>query len=90
MSCEDHDIDCGRVLDRVYDFLDHELDDRSLTYQEIESHLAECGPCLSKFDLERVVRQVLARSCQCEHAPDELRVRVLARIHEVRVGMPEN
>lgn len=90
MSNGHHDTDCGEVLARVYDFLDHELDGRSLSYQEIETHLAECGPCLSKFDLERVVRQILARSCRGEHAPDELRIRVLARIHSFRLAMPDN
>lgn len=86
MSCDDDDVDCGKVLDRVYAFLDHELDDdRTLTYGEIEAHLHGCGPCLSRFDLERAVREVLARSCACEPAPEELRTKVLARIREVRV-----
>lgn len=86
MGVGDHDhIDCSEVLDRLDVFLDHELSDRKLSYSEIEAHLVECGPCLSEYDLERVVKQVLARSCGCEHAPEELRLRVLARIQEVRV-----
>lgn len=85
MGRDDNDVDCAEVLDRVYDFLDHELDNRSLTYDEIKAHLEECRPCLSNYDIERVVREVLARSCGCEHAPDELRIRIQARIREVRL-----
>lgn len=89
MSCDDHHVDCDEVLQRLDVFLDHELTDRVLTYAEIEAHLGECQPCLSEYDLERVVKEVLARSCPCEHAPDELRTRVLARIREVRVQITE-
>ncbi|NEE02567.1 mycothiol system anti-sigma-R factor [Phytoactinopolyspora halotolerans] len=91
MSCDDDDVDCGEVLDKVYAFLDRELDeDRTLTYAEIEAHLHDCGGCLSKYDLERAVRAVLARSCACEHAPEELRMKVLARIREVRVQVTDH
>ncbi|WP_166349646.1 mycothiol system anti-sigma-R factor [Phytoactinopolyspora limicola] len=90
MSCNDDDVDCAEVLARVYAFLDHELDGRALTYDEIEAHLDGCGSCLSKYDLERAVRQVLARSCACEHAPDALRMKVLAQIREVRIQVTED
>ncbi|MGH8776006.1 MAG: mycothiol system anti-sigma-R factor [Jiangellaceae bacterium] len=90
MSCgEPHDTDCVDVLDRVYVFLDHEMGDERVTYALIEEHLDECAPCLRKYDLERVVKALVARSCQCEHAPDELRQRVLTRIREIRVEISE-
>ncbi|TDE14952.1 mycothiol system anti-sigma-R factor [Jiangella asiatica] len=85
MSCDDNDVDCAEVLDRVYVFFDHELDDRTITYDEIKAHLDACQPCLSKYDIERVIREMLARSCGCDHAPDELRTKIRARIQEVRV-----
>jgi mycothiol system anti-sigma-R factor len=84
MSRDDNDVNCGEVLDRMTAFLDHELNDRVFSYTEIEAHLVDCGQCLSEYDLERVIKEALARSCACEHAPEELRRRVLARIHEVR------
>jgi mycothiol system anti-sigma-R factor len=89
MSCDDDDVDCTEVLDRVYAFLDRELDDRALSYEEIEAHLHDCGGCLSMYDLERAVRAVLARSCACEHAPEELRTKVLAQIREIRVQVTD-
>jgi mycothiol system anti-sigma-R factor len=86
MSCADNDdVDCAQVLNRIYGFLDHELDSRDIGYDDITSHLNGCEHCLSRYDLERVIRELLARSCGCDHAPEELRVRVRARIREMRL-----
>jgi len=83
MSCGNpHDKDCSEVLDRVFFFIDHELADADQA--EIEHHLDECGPCLAKYDLERTVKALVARSCS-EHAPESLRVKVLLRIRQVQV-----
>jgi mycothiol system anti-sigma-R factor len=54
-------------------------------YDAIEQHLMECEPCLESYgvqveELQRAVRAALSRCCGHEHAPDELRTRVLARI----------
>ena len=46
------------------------------------------GPCLHKYDLERTVKAVVARSCS-ESAPDTLRERVLFQIREVQVQITE-
>jgi mycothiol system anti-sigma-R factor len=86
MSCgRPHETDCAEILDRVYLFLDRELDDGQVSYAAVEQHLDECAPCLRKYDLERVVKYLLARSCGCERAPVELRQRVLTRIQQIRV-----
>jgi anti-sigma factor (TIGR02949 family) len=87
MSCGNpHETDCAEVLARVSVFLDHSLTDRSAVgYDAIEQHLMECEPCLESYgvqveELQRAVRAALSRCCGHEHAPDELRTRVLARI----------
>lgn len=85
MSCgKHHDTDCSDVLERVFFFIDNELQnaDRSV----IEHHLEECGPCLEKYDLERTVKALVRRSCS-EHAPATLRDKVLLRIREVQIGI---
>jgi len=83
MSCgEPHDTDCSEVLDRVFFFIDNELADADQA--QIKHHLDECGPCLEKYDLERTVKALVARSCS-EHAPQGLRDKVLLRIHQVQV-----
>jgi mycothiol system anti-sigma-R factor len=89
MSCgQPHDKDCAEVLDNLFLFLDREMEDAS--YTEIKQHLDECAPCLARYNLEQVVKTLVARSCrQAEPAPPELRERVLYRIRSVRVEITE-
>ena len=43
MSCgKPHEVPCSEVLDRVYSYLDGEIDKASGA--EIKIHLDECGP----------------------------------------------
>jgi len=87
MSCgKPHETDCSEVLERMFFFLDNELEQANCA--QIQHHLAECGPCLQKFDLERTVKALVARSCT-EHAPETLRTRVLMRIRHVQVDIAE-
>jgi mycothiol system anti-sigma-R factor len=74
--------DCSEVLDRVFFFLDNELDQADSS--DIQRHLDECGPCLAKYNLERTVKTLVARSCT-EVAPEGLRRRVLMSIKQVSV-----
>ncbi len=54
----------------------------------VQVHLDECGPCLEKYDLQRTVKAVVARSCS-ESAPDHLRDRVRIQIREVQIRISE-
>lgn len=84
MSCGNpHDTPCSEVLADVYAYLDGEIDDA--TRARVKQHLDECNPCLRQYGLEQVVKSLVARSCGCEHAPERLRVSVMARIQQVRV-----
>jgi mycothiol system anti-sigma-R factor len=76
------DPDCSAVLGRVFFFLDNELDQADCT--EIQHHLDECGPCLARYDLERTVKTLVARSCH-EVAPEGLRQRVQLSIRQVQI-----
>ncbi len=83
MSCGNpHELDCGEALDHLYEFLDGEIGPPD--HARIAAHLQECGPCLAEFDVERIVKAVVARSC-CQAAPAQLRARLLAEIVSVRV-----
>ncbi len=75
-------INCAEILERVYEFVDNELDNANC--QQIQAHLVECAPCLRVVDFERLARAVVARSC-CERAPVELRQRVMFSIRQVQV-----
>ena len=80
------DWDCSAVIDRVFFFIDNELDQADCS--QIQQHLDECGPCLAKYDLERTVKMLVRRSC-AERAPAELREKVLFHIHQVQVEITE-
>jgi mycothiol system anti-sigma-R factor len=84
VSCgKHHDVDCGEILQRVYVFIDNELEDASS--DEIRQHLEECAPCLDQYDLERAVKKLVHRSCGSDRAPDSLREKVLLRLTEIRL-----
>jgi mycothiol system anti-sigma-R factor len=88
MSCGNHhDTDCGEVLDRVYSYLDGELDDSRCA--DIKKHLDECGPCLQEYGLEQVVKQLVAKHCGCDPIPQDLRAKVLSRIARVRAELAD-
>lgn len=85
MSCGDpHDLDCHDALSRLYEYIDGEVD--GADHAVIAQHLHECGPCLHEYDVEELIKSVVARSCW-EHAPDQLRARVLAEIVSVRIRL---
>jgi mycothiol system anti-sigma-R factor len=80
------DHDCQYALERVYVFLDHELDDAS--GDAIRQHLAACEPCLERFDVEQAFKSLVARRCGGETAPQELREKVLGRLWQARQQPP--
>lgn len=86
MSCGNpHETDCGEVLERVYQYLDGELDD--LAVGKIKQHLDECGPCLSEYDLDVALKALVRRSCGNDSAPEDLRTRIMLHITEVRLQL---
>ena len=75
---EPSSAECVHVLERVYAFLDHELD--SASGDAIREHLAACEPCLDRFDVEAAVKALVARSCGGDQAPSRLRAKVLGHL----------
>jgi mycothiol system anti-sigma-R factor len=88
VSTQDKPVsDCEHMLERVYQFLDHELDTASS--DEIREHLAQCEPCLDRYDVEQAVKTLVNRSCGGDKAPSELRVKVLTRLSVARQAAHE-
>jgi len=85
MSCgHPHETDCATVLDQVYEYIDQEMaDDDCAT---VRRHLDECAPCLAEFGLEQAVKALVQRSC-CDTAPEQLRLKVLAKIRHAQQGL---
>jgi mycothiol system anti-sigma-R factor len=78
---------CADVLRRMYFFIDNELAAADST--EIQQHLDDCLPCLREVDVERIVKALIARSCT-EHAPPELRQRVVFSIRQVQLELRQS
>lgn len=78
--------DCAQALENLYLFIDQEMDTASCA--EIQTHIDDCTSCLTEFDLERVVKSLVSRSCS-ETAPGPLRDKVLTSIRTVQVHITE-
>ncbi len=74
--------DCDHMLERIYAFLDHEIDTASS--DAIRAHLAACEPCLDKFDVEQAVKALVSRCCGGDTAPSHLRNKVLGQLAVAR------
>jgi mycothiol system anti-sigma-R factor len=86
MSCgTPHDTDCAEVIEKVYLYLDGEIDDE--TRHKLREHLDECAPCLRKYGVEQDVKALVARCCGSDVAPEGLRERLTVRSQEVRVEL---
>jgi len=74
--------DCADFLEQIVYLIDNELDEQDRAV--VKKHLESCNPCLERYDLQRTVKAVVARSCS-EHAPSELRAKILFRLEQVRL-----
>jgi mycothiol system anti-sigma-R factor len=83
VSCDN----CETALENLYLFLDEEIDTASI--EDIQSHIDSCSSCLTAYDLERVVKALVSRSCS-EKAPEPLRERVLYSIRTVQVHIDKS
>ena len=78
--------DCADFLERIVYFIDNELDEADCSV--VRAHLDTCNPCLERYDLQRTVKAIVARSCS-ETAPTELRDRVRIQIQQIQVRITE-
>lgn len=82
-GCDDPNGDCSEVLAEVYLLLDHECP--SAQEAEIRRHLDGCPECLEQYGVSDQLKQLLARKCGGDHAPDQLKERLRATIRKTRV-----
>lgn len=74
----DSESRCSEVLRDVWKFLDDEMDPDNRA--KVQQHLDECSPCLEEAGLDRKLKELLARKCGGDRAPDQLRHRVIASL----------
>jgi mycothiol system anti-sigma-R factor len=77
---------CADFLDRIVYLLDNELDATEVSI--VKLHLDECAPCFERYDVQRTIKMIVARSCT-ESAPDALREKVRVRLQQISIQMHE-
>ena len=83
----DDGTDCADFLDRIVRLIDNELEEGDCAI--VRAHIETCNPCLERYDLQRTVKALVARSCS-EQAPAELRERVRVRISQIKIEITES
>jgi anti-sigma factor (TIGR02949 family) len=71
---------CEEAVERLYEFLDGELDD---TWRErVEEHFEACKVCLPRLTFERSFLQAVQATRSQETTPEEVRNRILQALAE--------
>lgn len=84
MSCDSREPgdECSDVLADVWLFLDDELDAERRA--AVQRHLDDCSPCLAEAGIDKKLKELLARKCGGDIAPDHLRDRIASRLTALR------
>lgn len=73
-------IDCAGVLERLYEYIDQELDDAELM-EKIRVHLEICQRCYPRFQFEKTFLEFVAELARTK-APPELKRKIFQRLLE--------
>ena len=76
-------VDCDKALAEIYLLLDRECG--PAREAEIRRHLDTCPPCLEEYGIDEHLKQLLARKCGGDHAPDDLKSRRRAKFRSLGV-----
>ena len=79
--------ECADYIERIVYLIDNELTESECT--EVRIHLDSCNPCLAKYDLQKTVKTLVARSCH-ETAPETLREKVLFQLRQIQIELRES
>lgn len=84
---EGRPADCSEALERLFEFLDHEIQEAD--GDRIRQHLADCEPCLAEYDVEDHLKKLVRRSCH-EEAPRQLHLRIREQLTVLREQVRES
>lgn len=78
MNTHDNHDGCQELIDALYGYVEGNCakSQRDLVQKKVE----ECPRCLELLGIEQQVRQLLRQRCG-EHAPQELRSRIVSELH---------
>jgi mycothiol system anti-sigma-R factor len=74
--------ECAEFIDSIVYLIDNELADDDVV--AVRLHIDGCTPCHERYEVQRMVKEVVARSC-AEVAPESLKARVLMSLRRVRI-----
>ena len=84
MSCGNHhEMPCTEVLAIMYLYLDQE--ELPCEREIVTTHLVECAPCQSQFDVENVLKTLIARALCAQQAPRQVHTQIMASITEIHL-----
>ena len=75
------------MLAQVWLYLDHECECERR--ELLRRHLDECSPCLAQYGLDEQLKELLARKCGGDQAPETLRRRLRDSIRTVMLEQAE-
>lgn len=75
MPDEPLNIDCRTAVQRLWDYLDDELDDQRMV--EVRHHLANCRECFAHAEFGRRFIQALSRARERHVMPSAVRTQVM-------------
>lgn len=81
---ENTPTDCEAFLERLYPYLDGELDEGARA--DIERHLELCADCLRQLGAERDLKDLVRRKCTGETIPATLTERLRAAVRTLARG----
>jgi mycothiol system anti-sigma-R factor len=80
VSDDSSKVRCDEALSEIYLLLDRECTKEHEA--ELRRHLETCPPCLEEYGIDEQLKQLLARKCGGDHAPDELKSKLRASIRK--------
>ena len=72
-------IDCGKALQHLFEYLDRELDGE--LQQRMQQHMHDCRSCFSRLEFEQTLKSHV-REAGRDRTPDSLRRRINGLIRE--------
>ena len=71
-------VSCNEALAEIFLLLDSECGPERDA--ELRRHIEDCPPCLGEYGIDEALKQLLARKCGGDHAPDQLKRKLHASI----------
>ena len=75
--------DCAAVIAEVWTLLDGEC--TAETRDKLRHHLEECPACLRYYGVEEQIKNLIAKKCSGEKAPETLRQRLMIEISRTTI-----